>query len=491
MKRILAFSLVTMLVGQTWASDLHSVITASQPAKSGKVKETVVEYPKNDYVIECLCQKKTIATQHQITIRKLSDGEMIIEGVVHNANPNLEVSGTWNNERGKIKGIFVVANTEEYTFTLNPKKSSALSVDVINIDSYSTVYNNHSVLIDKKVGSQIEYTLTLEDLSNRAKYKLVLNKGAVLQYYNDLSKLLVMAEKVDIQYSNGDSFNGRFTVDNGIIMPQMGEYRYKNGDVFIGNVAGDKYCNTYIDGTTIFWKNGEKKNGNWLEPYKLTSTQLNEIAQLATPSEKAIKASEYKSVNFKRYIENGDYAMKNGKLDDAKRWYQLAQTIRPDSEILIEKFKTLDNAHKEKERYNNLISRFGWDNGTKLADGKLQIGMTKEMCYAIDISDADYKITRHKERNGDIIEEWVIDFGNLRNEIDDVLGLGPGLAPDDALAEQFVDFTYAFAESFAQAFTATSGIQLSNNQIVNNRFKYKYIKFKNNVIIELRKSGAY
>ena len=489
---ILPLLFSVMLFEQVMAVDLpltlNNAQSMSNPSQSGKVKSKSVEYLKNDYVVECMLQKKSIATQRPISIYKLSDGEKIIDGVVREANLTLEVYGTWVNEYGCMKGTFIITNTEDNTFSLKPKESSDLIVSVKDVDNYATIYNDSPVTISKKSGSQTDYLFTLDDQHTHTKYEMLLNKYSVLQLYGNLNSLLSVSEMVTIRYSNGDIFNGSFYIENGEIVPQTGNYKYNNGDIFKGDVSSEKYYGIYVDGTTFF-KNGGEFEGNWLNLYKLTSSQLDEIAQLATPSEKKAKASEYWSVNYRRYIANGDAAMQNGKLSDADLWYQLAKNMSPNSDAIKERIEKLNKAIEEEKRCNKLIDRFGYDYGRKLANGRLEVGMTKEMCYAIDIDNADYKISRHIERNGDIIEEWVIDFSNLKREIEKEFG--SGITPDDAFTEQIMDFTYAFAESFSQMYTMTSGKKLPNNQLVNNRFKYKYIKFKNDVIIELRKSGSY
>ena len=114
---------------------------------------------------------------------------------------------------------------------------------------------------------------------------------------------------------------------------------------------------------------------------------------------------------------------------------------------------------------NSLTDRFGWNYGRKLAEGNLEVGMTKEMCCAIDIDSADYKISKYIEENGDIIEEWQRDFSKLRSEIDGVWG--PGFAPNDESAERIVDLVYANAESFSKANNKALGKKIPNNQLVN------------------------
>jgi hypothetical protein len=182
-----------------------------------------------------------------------------------------------------------------------------------------------------------------------------------------------------------------------------------------------------------------------------------------------------------KYINTDSIAKIKHKL----MYYSIVDTVV--SKPIIDDVTRKTKRNITNERRNSLIAKYGRKSGNKLADGKLEIGMTKEMCYAIDINDNDYKISRYKGKNGAIIEEWERDFSNLRGEIDREFGVG-GLL-DDASAEQIMDFAYAFAESFAQSYTKTSGNKINENQIVNSRFRYKYIKFKNDEIIDLRESG--
>ena len=378
-----------MITGQAWASVLPF------PSPGDKVKNKVIEYPKNGYVANVMLQNKQIAIWEHISINDISDGKRILEGMVcgvdlYKDSYDLRVSGTWVNKYGEVKGKFKIDNTNGNGFTLSAKKSSTLAITAYEIDKYELNYNGTSISIvkDEKAASAIQsgktYLLTMDDANHsKSKIEMPYDFDILLDLYNDIGRLLLSAQKarittsaysfignvepkrngiyvdftqkegariygalhpdvqigvlgsgyyvkltytnstiksetwhidadafsnipwwdldeyqenikiIDIEYVNGNSFSGTCAVESGKVQPQIGVYRYKNGDIFKGDVAGRTVGGAFVDGTTMFKDSEEQQDGNWLEIYGLSQIQLDEIAQLETPSEKRAKAEQF------------------------------------------------------------------------------------------------------------------------------------------------------------------------------------------------------
>ena len=80
MKKLFSFIFVTMITGQAWTSVIPSVLFF--PSQGDKVKNKVIEYPKNGYVANVMLQNKQIAIWEHISINDISDGKRILEGMV-------------------------------------------------------------------------------------------------------------------------------------------------------------------------------------------------------------------------------------------------------------------------------------------------------------------------------------------------------------------------------------------------------------------------
>ena len=291
------------------------------------------------------------------------------------------------------------------------------------------------------------------------------------------------ANEIELKYSNGDSFKGRATYTNGRIKPNNGVYTYVNGDKFTGNLVDKAAGDIFVDGTTTFGTDNISVNGNWLSEYQLTPTQLSEISEMNTLSSKRKYAERKKAEKtFYKYIENGDRAYQSNKYEDAAMWYEQAlkskhNDIDEDKNLKgkIDRVNQIVVKEKNKKR---LIAKYGQAKGTKLANGILEIGMTKDMCEDIGIDESVYRVSKHRDINGKTIEEWEYDPDKVMSAVNNEFN---SIDTDDVES--------ALAVALVQAFTQAAGGSVK--QYASSKFKYKYIKFKNNVIVELRDHSVY
>ncbi|MBO7145322.1 MAG: hypothetical protein J6W13_10915 [Salinivirgaceae bacterium] len=587
MKRLLSVLFAIMLAGQAWASDFP--IPLNTTSQGDKIKNKVIEYPQNGYVVNLMLQKKIIVVQKPISITDISNGKLILDGTVKRVDsymeegPYLQVRGIWTNKYGKIDGTFKVDNTNGKGFSLTPKKATDLSVTIEDIVSYAPNDSRMSISIVKneKEASAIQYgktyLLTIDN-SNRDKSKIEipLDRDVLLDSYNDIELLLLSAERakittteysfegqvepkkngmfvdyiqkvgirtyktgpykemiivkvginynvklicadsrieeetlslhssvfskiewwnideylkntknIDIKYTNGDSFNGTFVVEKGMIQPQIGVYRYANGDVFKGDVAGKTIYGAFVEGTTTFADNSKSVSGDWLSKYQLSPAQTFEISNKKTPAEKRKYAEYYWSV------KNGDNAYQSQKYEDAKRWYEQAVNSSPDDiddKKLNERLKYINEEVEKEQRKKQLIAKYGQDNGTKIANGVLEIGMTKQMCEELigsggKFGKADqslYRISKSRDYQGNSIEVWEYDPNKVLSAL-------------NGATNSLIDGSNSGEEVLAIALIqAIGGVYEGElKRLMRSEVKYKYIKFRNSTIVEIRDHSSY
>jgi hypothetical protein len=572
--------------GQIYVKNLNegdNNFNVNKPQRERGSREKYIEYPKNDYIVNCYTRKKMVATNQPITISCISNKEIILDGTVTEAtNQSLEVYGVWTNKYGRIKGTFRVANEEKsYTFTLIPKKATDLSVNVLDINYYVPHYYKTPVTIAKSesiaptIQSGMTYLLTLDDANHsKSKIEIPLNKDLVMKSYSDIDKLLLSAarakittteysfvgqvepekngiyvdyiqkvgkrtyktgpykevtiekaganyniklicsdsgvkdetlslssddfskiewwnideylkksQNIEIQYTNGNSFNGTFEVSNGKVKPQIGVYRYVNGDVFKGDVSGKTTGGAFIEGTTTF-ADRSTANGNWLDKYQLTLTQLWIIEKENTPTAKRKLAEEKQKENvYYSYVKNGDNAFQSQKYEDAKRWYEYAQNARPDyideDKKLNERLNYIRETFEKEQKRKRLIAKYGQAKGTKLANGILEIGMTKQMVKEI-ADQSVYRTSVSHDYKGNTIEVWEYDPNKLLPAFNDATN---GMISNSSSGEEVL--AIALLQAFGGAFEGDI------KRHMRNKVKYKYIKFKNNTVVEIRDHSDY
>ena len=571
--------------GQIYVKNLNEKdnnFNVNKPQIERRTKEKVVEYQKNGYAVKYISKKKLMANNQPISIYSIPEGEMIVDGVTKDVTPWIDIYGIWTNKYGRIKGTFRVANEEKgYAFTLNPKKSTYLSVGVLDINYYVPHYYKTPVTIAQSesiaptIQSGKTYLLTLDDANHsKSKIEIPLNKDIVLKSYNDIDKLLLSAERakittseysfvgeveskkngifvdfiqkvgkrtykkgpykeviierggdnytikltctdsrikeetlslssadfskvewwnideylkctksIDIRYTNGNSFNGTFEVENGMVKPQMGVYRYVNGDVFKGDVSGKTTGGAFIEGTTTF-ADRSTASGNWLDKYQLTLSQLFEIEKESTPTAKRKLAEEKQKENvYYSYVKNGDNAFQSQKYEDAKRWYEYAQNARPDyigeDKKLNERLNYIKETVEKEQKKKRLIAKYGQAKGTKLANGILEIGMTKQMVKEI-ADQSVYRTSASHDYKGNTIEVWEYDPNKLLPAFNDATN---DMISNSSSGEEVL--AIALLQAFGGAFEGDL------KRHMRNKIKYKYIKFKNNTVVEIRDHSDY
>lgn len=84
-----------------------------------------------------------------------------------------------------------------------------------------------------------------------------------------------------------------------------GVFKYPNGDRFEGDVSSKSVGPFFVDGTTYF-SDGSRANGNWLEKFKLSNEQWQEVYSCASPSKARELAQKLmQRNNFPEYEYSG------------------------------------------------------------------------------------------------------------------------------------------------------------------------------------------
>lgn len=351
---------------------------------------------------------------------------------------------------------------------------------------FSQGYRTIKVIEDgNKIRMQLE-----NDPKNTTLYEetiYVADKSLIpLESYWDMSMFYNNMEHIAWKYQNGDMYEGKAKCEIKMSDDKEqtsysttltdGNYTYSNGDSFEGNLSGDTFYGMFISGTTHF-KNGDSKKGNWLSEYNLTPAQYSKLSSYRYPSIIRDSAVVFNNNNlYDGYISAAKKAEYGKKYAEAKKYFLAAKEIKPTAEKWDEKIKELDKKIEHEELRRRLMSKYGSVVGNKLAEDKFEIGMTKEM-----IVDAwanrqallhAYRVSNSTDWNNNVVEIWEYDYSMVQKYMQKELG-----------SEAAGIF------NLLSAFGATQGINIRSE--ISKDTKYKYFKFKNGKLVEIKDSSIY
>lgn len=249
--------------------------------------------------------------------------------------------------------------------------------------------------------------------------------------WNDAYWCRYLADRVSLNFTNGDTYEGAFDYNDykDEIIPTKGIYEYHNGDKFIGDCS-KTYGGIYIDGTTVF-NDGTKEQGNWLAKYQVPDNVLN-------------------------------------KWNSNKNMYpsKVRRAAISEDEVM-------------RAKVQELTKKYGKKYADNIMNGVIEVGMTKEMCELVvnKIIGIDfYRVSTWTNFEGDEMETWEFDY-EYGIEKEKRRQLKEDIENNDKSAA----FTYQFMDAFGKF---TSGL-------ASNMIEYKYLKFRNSVLIELKDSNFY
>ena len=379
-------------------------------------------------------------------------------------NVQIRLNDGWKfsgNAVGHLNGT----NGVKFTF-LDGEKTYWATGEKINVTR--VYYNRYILNVKNSKGSKIsEEILSLPASMEHIDLDSLWNKS----YY------LAHSPEITIKYANGDTYSGSFVVSGDIYpVATTGTYTYKNGDKFIGDLSGAHYGGIPVDGKTIF-NNGKEKDGNWLKEYEdeLTASQFISLYKEHAPSKVRDKAIALIDENyFNKLVAKAEEYERDGNLTAAKNFYHLA-LARKNSSAISARIKLVeDKIYRQK-----LVDKYGSRFADNIINKRIETGMTKEMCELVlnRVVGMDYyRVSSWTNFAGDEMETWEFDY-EYGEEKANQRRLKKNLEDKDKNA--FI--VYGFMSALGDL---TSGAASS-------MVEYKYLKFRNSVLVELKDSNFY
>lgn len=284
------------------------------------------------------------------------------------------------------------------------------------------------------------------------------------------SYYLKYSPSISIKYRNGDKYSGKFVIKDGNIIITDGTYLYKNGDKFEGDLSGEYFGGVPIDGKTTF-RDGIEKDGNWMKEYSLTNNQFKAISvQKAAPSEVRKMAVSYVNENnYNKFVTEAEKYEMSGDFVQSKLSYEKALKYKNDTAI-SDKIKELG----KKIEKQNLVKRYGSRYADNIMNGVIETGMTQEMCELVlskAVGMEFYRVSSWMNFAGEQMETWEFDYV-YGIEQENQKMLKKNIENND----KYAFLSYGFINAIGNL---TSGV-------ANSMAKYKYLKFRNSVLIELK-----
>ena len=301
------------------------------------------------------------------------------------------------------------------------------------------------------------------------------------QYYWDKSP------EIALTYLNGDNYVGGFKVENGSVVNTAGTYTYTNGDKFIGDLSGESFAGFPVDGKTIF-KDGTEKYGNWLEEYDLTDAQYASFSKgKRAPSDVRDEADSLHNENkANELVSKAMLCEQKGAYRKARKLYQQAQNYKYSSHV-SDKLKELEDKVYKQE----LVEKYGSKFADNIINKRIETGMTKEMCELVlekTVGMEFYRESSWTDFGGNRIETWEYDFdygvAQAKRELYD--GTVEGLEEDGEEASLEEKAATALLSEIIMGFAGSLASPAADTMT-----DYKYLKFRNSVLVELKDSSFY
>lgn len=337
-----------------------------------------------------------------------------------------------------------------------------------------------TITVDKNLSAVGRYSFTLKNSKDNDISKEIISLPVSMEHIDidslwSKSYYLAHSPEIFIEYSNGDMYSGNFVVKDGKAVITTGTYTYKNGDKFVGDLAGEYLGNIPIDGETIF-NGGAVKKGNWLKEYSLSDSQFTSLSkEKYVPTVIRNKAVAMVNDNkFNKFVQVAEKYEQDGDLEEAKELYQQALACKSNSTVSA-KIRVIEDKIYRQE----LTKKYGKKYADNIMNRVIEVGMTKEMCELVvnKIIGIDfYRVSTWTNFVGDEMETWEFDY-EYGIEKENQRRLKEDLENNDKSA--FI--TYQFMNALGN-YTSRAASDLT---------EYKYLKFRNSVLIELKDSNFY
>lgn len=377
-------------------------ICCAVPAAAQKVKKEVILYKKANAVAVGYTYKGQFVNNSQITIyrlpgsakyrkkergnkiyfksknreKTLSALDIMADGIYCKTNGKAYIKGEYHPQSFIVyKGIFSLCNySDGVSVITNAKKGSPFKFGIINVD-YCHVRddNNWEISVSKTIDkyfikANFLNSDNMENLAGAIPLKAIHIDD--LKYYK-VFNLLSKIEYAKVTFKNGDSFVGtlkieaqaKATGDWRISWSKLsGDYKYATGETFEGlwqqiatTRAGEELRISIPTSGVMTFKDGQSIKGNWLTGFSFTGSEWEKI---------------FNGNRGPTDIRDKAIALKEKK--DAER----REELRKEAE---KRTREQAKLKQEQARKRFLINKYGASTGTLLAEGKIRLGMTKEM----------------------------------------------------------------------------------------------------------------
>lgn len=372
------------------------------PTSAQKVKKEVILYKNANAVAVGYTCKGQFVNNSQITIyrlpgsakyrkkkrgnkiyfksknreKTLSALDVMADGIYCKTNGKDYIKGEYHPQSLIIyKGTFSLCNySDGVSVITDAKKGSPFKFGIINVD-YCHVRddNNWEISVsemDNKYFIRANFLNSdnLETLEGAVPLKeFPINDFNYYKTFNLLSKI----EYAKVRFKNGDSFVGTLKIEaqakaagdwriswSGL----SGDYKYATGETFKGlwqqiatTGAGDNLSISIPTRGVMTFKDGRSVEGNWLAGFSFTGSEWEKI---------------FDGNRGPTDIHDKAIALKEKK-DTERREEQRKEAEK--------RAREQEKLRQEQARKRFLINKYGASTGTLLAEGKIRLGMTKEM----------------------------------------------------------------------------------------------------------------
>lgn len=356
-----------------------------------------------------------------------------------------------------------------------------------------SLINNEIVSINK-IGSQYAMNVTNprddKSVSERT-FFLPDNFVVELDSLWNMDYFIGNSEKIQIKYNSGDRYAGDFCLNKDGVSMTEGLYAYKNGDKFVGDMVAEQNHGIPVAGKTIF-NDGTVKYGNWINEYGFDENQLNAIISSVykrIPSEVKMRLDNKKQYDYQ--IDAAAIDIDKGNYDSAQSHYNIAANniVLPEQKWELDELRRqLDfkitarqraiEAENRRKKIQSIVNKYGCSYGLAAAmyNKEIRLGMTKEMVKDMLGEDIDFYRVSTWNDWGDKVEAWEYDYKYGINKRQ-MRTLNDGIKNNDK-------------EAFVSAMVI-GALGESLGGIMSMATEYKYFKFTNSVLVELRDRSDY
>lgn len=356
-----------------------------------------------------------------------------------------------------------------------------------------SLINNEIVSINK-IGSQYAMNVTNprddKSVSERT-FFLPDNFVVELDSLWNMDYFIGNSEKIQIKYNSGDRYAGDFCLNKDGVSMTEGLYAYKNGDKFVVDMVAEQNHGIPVAGKTIF-NDGTVKYGNWINEYGFDENQLNTIISSVykrIPSEVKMRLDNKKQYDYQ--IDAAAIDIDKGNYDSAQSHYNIAANniVLPEQKWELDELRRqLDfkitarqraiEAENRRKKIQSIVNKYGCSYGLAAAmyNKEIRLGMTKEMVKDMLGEDIDFYRVSTWNDWGDKVEAWEYDYKYGINKRQ-MRTLNDGIKNNDK-------------EAFVSAMVI-GALGESLGGIMSMATEYKYFKFTNSVLVELRDRSDY